>query len=273
MSRDFRYFQRTFDPLSRTWELENVLEIRRGPLGASQSLVSIVGEQEPRLIMTSWLTDDEICNFRLKVPPPKLRLCHPLDQSFSFLSPSPSPLSTPPCEDFTLFCDQQGIYLKPTKVESQNTVIDSITTKSSVNLTNSTQQSLPNLTPTTPSVSEASQLDQPGISKPKPVLSPINGDSTQHTQQRQQPTLTDANSSKLLNPTKISASHRPPPLQIPPTPKSSIPLLSPRPFPPPLPFPVILFLLLNLLTQVPQTLFLPHSPSTSPRFLRPVVCM
>jgi hypothetical protein len=116
-------------------------------------------------------------------------------------------------------------------------------------------------------------LDQPGISKLRPVLSPTNGDSIRHSQQRQQPTLIDANSSNFLKSTKISASHRPAPLQIPPTPKSSIPLLSPRPHPPPLPLPVILFLLLNLLTQVPQTLFLRHSPSTSPRFLRPVVCM
>ena len=276
MSRDYRYFQRTFDPLSRDWELQNLLEIRHGPLAISQSLISIVGEQKPRLIQTSWLTDDEIYNFRLKVPPPKVNCATHVLQTFHLLSTATSPSSTPLSEDFTLFCDQQGIYFKPTKVESQNSVIDSSTPKSTLNFTHSTQQTVPSPTLSTPSPCEASKLDQPGISKPKPVLSPTNGDSTQHTQQPQQPTLTDSKSSKFLNPTKISASHRPPPLQIPSTPKSTIPLLSPRPHSPPLPFPVILFLLLNLLTQVPPNLFPPHSPSppsTSPRFPRHVVCM
>jgi hypothetical protein len=60
MAYDFRHFRRSFDPLSRTWDLETVLDHCPGPPDFAQSLVSIKGEQEPRWILTSWLTDDEI---------------------------------------------------------------------------------------------------------------------------------------------------------------------------------------------------------------------
>ena len=60
MAYDFRHFRRTFDPLSRTWDLDTVLDHCPGPSGVAQSLVSVKGEQEPRWILTTWLTDDEI---------------------------------------------------------------------------------------------------------------------------------------------------------------------------------------------------------------------
>jgi hypothetical protein len=274
MAYDFRHFRRSFDPLSRTWDLETVLDHCPGPPDFAQSLVSIKGEQEPRWILTSWLTDDEIDAYqrqRRSIPPlPTVFVEHllhaqPTFRTFIKAVRHPRP-QLQVFDDIFVSCDQLGnIYFKPTEVDSQETPIKSIASP------NSTQ-------PTTPcSSTESLQLDQTGnYLKTKPVLSPINGESIerqpqlQHSQLQLPPTVT-ANSSIFINPTMISAPSRPPPLQIPSSPRNSIPLLSPRTQPPPLPLSVVLFILLNLLT---QTTFSPppSPPPSQPHFLRRLVC-
>jgi hypothetical protein len=275
MAYDFRHFRRSFDPLSRTWDLDTVLDHCPGPPEFAQSLVSIKGEQEQRWILTTWLTDDEIDAYqrqrRSQLIPPRptvfvehLLHAQPTPRTFIKAVRHPRP-QLQVFDDIFVSCDQLGnIYFKPTEVDSQETQIKSTASP------NSTQ-------PTTPCFSTASlKLDQTGnYLKTKPALSPINGESIerrphlQHSQLQLPPTVT-ANSSILLNPTMISAPSRPPPLQIPSSPKNSIPLLSPRSQPPPLPLSVVLFILLNLLAQIPQTTFTP--PPSQPHFLRRVVC-
>jgi len=289
MSRDFRHFQRTFDPLSRTWDLDTVLDHYPGPPGVAQSLVSVKGEQEPRWILTTWLTDDEIDVYQRRrrsqpIPP------HHVIREQPSLQPTPSSRTFIKAlrhprpqlqvfDDIFVSCDQLGnIYFKPTEVDSQEIPIKSIISP------NSTQPTPP-CQPTSPCYStEFPKLDQPGIYlKTKPVLSPINGESIERQPQLQSPQpshlqlppTVNANSSNLLNPTVISAPSRPPPIQIPSSPRNSIPLLSPRTQPPPLPLSTVLFILLNLLAQVSQTTFTPHPPTpppSPPRFLRRVVC-
>ncbi len=250
-----------------------------------QSLVSINGEQESRWVLTTWLTDDEISAYHTRrrtqsTPPPPTIFIKALLQSIQLPL---QPLLTS-VDDISLSCDQLGnIYFKPTEVDSQE-----IQTKSAVILNDTTQPTLPSTQTFSQSYStEFPKLDQPGTYlKTKPVLSPTNGGSIDRhpqpptqLQSQLQPQLPPpppgpetVNSSKFL-PTKNSVFQRPPPLQIPSTPKLQIPLLSPRSQPPPLPDSVILFILLNLLTQVPPTSFLPPTPPpTSPHFLRRVVC-
>ena len=289
MSRNFRWFQRDFDPLSRTWELDTVLDLRPGPVGVGRSLVSIKGEQEPKWVLTTWLTDDEISAYHVRrrsqsTPPPPTIFIKTLLQPQSLRTPS-QPLLTS-VDDISLSCDQLGnIYFKPTEVDSQE-----IQKNPAVILNDTHQQSLPStLTYSQNYSTEFPKLEQPGTYlKTKPALSPTNGVSIDRypqlpPQQRSQlhPQLQPTphgpetvNSSKFLNPTQNSTFQRPPPLQIPSTPKLHIPLLSPRAQPPPLPVSVILFILLHLLTQVSQTSFPPPTPPpTSPHFLqRRVVC-
>lgn len=277
MAHDFRHFRRTFDPLSRTWDLDTVLDHCPGPSSVAQSLVSIKGEQEPRWILTTWLTDDEIDVYqrrcRSQPIPPHHVICVE-----HLLQPTPSPRTLVKAlhhprpqlqlfDDIFVSCDQLGnIYFKPTEVDSQEIPIKSIISPNSTQLT-------------TPCYStEFPKLEQSGTYQTKPVLSPINGESIERYQppqpQLQLPPTVTANSSNLLNPTVISAPSRPPPLQVPSSPRNSIPLLSPRTQPPPLPLSVVLFILLNLLAQVPQT-FTPHLPTpplSPPLFLRRVVC-
>ena len=111
MHSDFRYFRRTFDPLSRPWELESVLDDCPGPPTIAQSLVVIKGESEPKWVLTAWLTDDEICAFRRArqaqaTSPP----CAPPKSSTS------TPLLNPD-SDFSLNLDHTGnIYFKPSEV-------------------------------------------------------------------------------------------------------------------------------------------------------------
>lgn len=286
MAYDFRYFRRSFDPLSRTWELDTVLDLCPGPPGVSQSLVCIKGEPEPRWILTTWLTDDEITDYHLRhrsqspPPPPRIFIKALRHQRSSQL---PLHLMTS-VEDISLSCDQLGnIYFKPTEVDSQETQVKPTFQLNTDQPTFSTSTQLPTHSYST----EFPKLEQPGTYlKPKPVLSPTNGESFEQPQpqlSQPPPRPGTVNSSILLNPTKNSVSQRPPPLQIPSTPtpdpstpKIPIPLLSPRTQPPPLPVSVLLFLLLNLLTQVPsQVSYLPPPtpPSTSPsHFLRRVVC-
>ena len=184
--------------------------------------------------------------------------------------------------DVCLSCDQLGnIYFKHTEVDSQEIPIKSI-----VSVEVDSQETIntqPATCTSTPlpihSFTEFPKLEQSGnLLKPKPVLSPTIGDSLELPPQpltsQLPPRLGAMNSSNLLNPT-MNSIRRPPPLQIPPTPtpvSTSIPLLSPRTQTPPLPDSILLFILLNLLTQLSS---FPPSPtlSTSPsRFPRRVVC-
>jgi hypothetical protein len=196
---------------------------------------------------------------------------------------------TPPfVGDISLSCDQSGIYFKPTEVDSQQILIEP------------TQPTPPCVTPQPTPLStslSAPQLDQSGINSTRPVLTRTKVKTleqkrlqpqlqTQQQDQLPEPNPVEAKSSIFLKPTVISAPLRPPSLQIPSSPKISIPLLSPRLDTPPLPLPVILFLLTNLLTHmhnlqsIPST---PHSPDvkikTFPSFTFPssvtqsVVCM
>ena len=240
MAYDFRHFRRTFDPLSRTWDLDTVLDHCPGPSGVAQSLVSVKGEQEPRWILTTWLTDDEIdvyqCRRRSQPISPHHVICEePL------LQPTPSPHTfiealhpRPQLQVFDVIfvsCDQLGKIHKPTEVDSQEIPIKSIINSNSTIINSNSTQPITPCQPTSPCYStEFPKLDQPGTYlKTKPVLSPINGESLERQPQLQPPQPSQlqlprpvtANSSNLLNPTVISAPSRPPPLQIPSSPRNS----------------------------------------------------
>ena len=159
MTYDFRHFRRSFDLLSRTWDLETVLDDCPGPPDFAQSLVSIKGEQEPRWILTSWLTDDEIDvyqrqrRFQLIPPRPTVFVEHllhaqPNPRTFIKVVRQPRP-QLQVFDDIFVSCDQLGnIYFKPTEVDSQETQIKSTASR------NSTQ-------PTTPCFSTTSlKLDK-----------------------------------------------------------------------------------------------------------------